>query len=47
MLFHTRALDPLAVSGVVLLGLVTALAAAILPVRSVLRTDVMSVLREQ
>ena len=47
MLFHTRALEPLTVSGVVLLGLVTALAAAILPVRSVLRTDVMSALREQ
>jgi len=47
MLFHTRALEPIAVVGVVLLGVLTAFVAAILPVRSVMQTDVMSVLREQ
>ena len=47
MLFHTRALEPIAVVSVVLLGALTAVGAAILPVRSVLRTDVMAVLREQ
>ncbi|HUQ84602.1 MAG TPA: FtsX-like permease family protein, partial [Gemmatimonadaceae bacterium] len=47
MLYHTRALDPVVIGLVTVLGILTALTAAILPVRSVLRTDVMTVLREQ
>lgn len=47
LLFHTRALEPIAVAGVVLLGVLVAIVAAIVPVRTVMRTDVMGVLREQ
>jgi putative ABC transport system permease protein len=47
LLFHTRALEPVAVAGVVMLGVLIAVAAAIIPVRTVIRTDVMAVLREQ
>jgi hypothetical protein len=47
LLFHTKLLEPLTVVSVVGLGAVIALAAAFVPVRTVLRTDVMSVLREQ
>ena len=47
MLFHTRVLEPLALAGVVALGMITALGASMVPVRPVLRTDVMAVLREQ
>ena len=47
MLFHTRVLEPIAIASVIALGIVTALAASLLPVRSVLKTDVMAVLREQ
>jgi putative ABC transport system permease protein len=47
LLFRTNALEPTAVAGVALLGLLTALVAAVVPVKAVLRTDVMAVLREQ
>jgi putative ABC transport system permease protein len=47
LLFHTKLLEPITVVGVVALGAVIALVAAFFPVRTVLRTDVMSVLREQ
>jgi ABC-type antimicrobial peptide transport system permease subunit len=47
LLYHTRALEPVAVLAVVSLGAVTALGAAFFPMRAVLRTDVMAVLREQ
>jgi predicted permease len=47
MLFRTRALEPLAVAAVALLGVLTAVGAALVPARAVLRTDVMTVLREQ
>jgi len=47
LLFHTKVLEPITVAGVVALGTIIALAAAFFPVRTVLRTDVMTVLREQ
>ena len=47
LLFHTRALEPAIVLVVVALGIVTALVAAIVPAKAVMRTDVMRVLREQ
>jgi predicted permease len=47
LLFHTKVLEPVAVASVVALGVVITFAAALFPVRTVLRTDVMSVLREQ
>jgi predicted permease len=47
LLFHTRALEPAIVLVVVALGIVTALVAAIVPAKAVMRTDVMTVLREQ
>ena len=47
MLYHTRTLEPIGVLMVLALGALTAIGAAILPVRAVLRTDVMAVLREQ
>jgi len=47
LLFHTKLLEPVTVLGVVGLGAVIAVAASFFPVRTVLRTDVMSVLREQ
>jgi hypothetical protein len=47
MLFHTRALEPVAIVGVAALGVLTAALAAVFPARAVLRTDVMAVLREQ
>ena len=47
ILFHTKLLEPFTVASVVVLGAVIALAASFFPVRTVLRTDVMSVLREQ
>jgi predicted permease len=47
LLYHTRALEPAAVVAVMALGVVTAVVASMGPVRSVLRTDVMAVLREQ
>ena len=47
LLFHTKVLEPFTVASVVALGGVIALAAAFFPVRSVLKTDVMTVLREQ
>jgi ABC-type antimicrobial peptide transport system permease subunit len=47
MLFRTNVLEPVTVACVVALGSVIALVAALLPVQSVIRTDVMSVLREQ
>ena len=47
LLYHTRALEPATVLVVVLLGALTAIVAAIVPARAVMRTDVMTVLREQ
>ena len=47
LLFHTKVLEPFTVASVVALGGVIALAAAFFPVRTVLKTDVMAVLREQ
>jgi predicted permease len=47
LLYHTRALEPVTVLIVVGLGLTTAIVAAIVPARGVMRTDVMTVLREQ
>jgi putative ABC transport system permease protein len=47
MLFRTNVLEPVTVACVVALGSVIALVAALVPVQSVIRTDVMSVLREQ
>ena len=47
LLFRTRALEPLAVAGVVMLGVLVAVIASIGPAKAVLRTDVMMVLREQ
>jgi putative ABC transport system permease protein len=47
LLFHTKLLEPFTVASVVALGAVIALSASFFPVRTVLRTDVMSVLREQ
>jgi hypothetical protein len=47
MLFRTNVLEPVTVACVVALGSVIALVAALLPVQSVIRTDVMSVLLEQ
>jgi hypothetical protein len=47
LLFHTRALEPAIVLLVVALGTLTAIVAAIVPARAVMRTDVMTVLREQ
>jgi hypothetical protein len=47
LLFHTRALEPAIVLVVVVLGTLTAILAAIVPARAVMRTDVMTVLREQ
>ncbi|HEX6048678.1 MAG TPA: ABC transporter permease, partial [Gemmatimonadaceae bacterium] len=47
LLFHTRALEPATVAVVFLFGVLIALAAAIVPMRAVMRTDVMGVLREQ
>ena len=47
LLFHTRALEPVIVLIVVALGILTALIAAVVPARAVMRTDVMTVLREQ
>jgi putative ABC transport system permease protein len=47
LLFHTKVLEPITVAGVIGFGVAIALAAAIFPVRTVLKTDVMSVLREQ
>jgi predicted permease len=47
LLFHTRVLDPLVLLAVAVLGVMTALGASLVPVRTVLKTDVMAVLREQ
>jgi hypothetical protein len=47
LLFHTKVLEPVTVAGVIALGVIIAFAAALFPVRTVLRTDVMAVLREQ
>jgi len=47
LLFHTKILEPITVVSVVGFGAVIALAATVFPVRAVLRTDVMAVLREQ
>jgi len=47
LLFHTKVLEPLTVAGVVVFGAVIALAASFFPMKTVLRTDVMAVLREQ
>jgi ABC-type antimicrobial peptide transport system permease subunit len=47
LLFHTRALEPAIVIVVVSIGLLTAVLAALLPARAVMRTDVMMILREQ
>ena len=47
LLFHTKVLEPFTVVSVVALGGAIALAAAFFPVRTVLKTDVMAVLREQ
>jgi hypothetical protein len=47
LLFHTKILEPLTVVSVLAFGAVIALTATFFPVRSVLRTDVMTVLREQ
>ena len=47
LLFHTKVLEPITVAGVLAFGSLIALAAAFFPVRTVLRPDVMSVLREQ
>jgi predicted permease len=47
LLFHTKVLEPLTVVSVIALGGVISLAAAAFPVRTVVKTDVMTVLREQ
>jgi len=47
LLFHTKILEPLTVVSVLVFGAVIALVATVFPVRAVLRTDVMAVLREQ
>jgi hypothetical protein len=47
LLFHANALEPGTVAVVVLLGATVAVVAALVPTRSVLRTDTMAVLREQ
>ena len=47
LLFHTKVLEPLTVASVLALGALIALAAAFFPMKAVLRTDVMAVLREQ
>jgi hypothetical protein len=47
LLFHTKILEPVTVAGVVLFGAIIVLAASYFPTKTVLRTDVMAVLREQ
>jgi predicted permease len=47
LLYHTRALEPMVILVVVMLGTLTAVVAAIVPASAVMRTDVMTVLREQ
>jgi ABC-type lipoprotein release transport system permease subunit len=47
ILFHTNVLEPLTVAVVLVLGGCIAIAAAAMPMRTVIRTDVMEVLREQ
>ena len=47
MLFHARVFEPATVASVTTLGALVAALAALVPTRAVLRTDTMSVLREQ